>query len=481
MIEPETSPIAHEPLFTDGPDPFLNACVGTNGGQLGDHAYVLGFAQAAMALLRTAIEPPRPKESAGSFEDLVDDGDVGAYMDALIYPICFSARHHVELFLKRQIARLAEVRDIDVNRTVLRDHKLVPLLGELFRVCDKTDSTLRERLEPIEGAIRELDAFDSQGQTFRYRRSNEKELHLREVSHINLGTLEAGLKRLFAATENFDNYVDALVYEYQQGSFTSKLSRQKLVELAKALPPRSTWAKSSAFDTVEQEFRQKYALSSNDFQKAVKRLLEGRGLSGYVDVELALPHLTPELLTKLVALDVTKEELDAIPTEVWRVLETVGEVGRPYEYPELFDRVMAEASKPPAVPKESKPAAQPQNSPAEEPKEPGKPKEEKVDWGKLEYLEYKEPKSGKKGKEDQEDEGDVGLRDPSPPDVVRTMFRARTRFINGLKKLQQPTLLAALEAGEAARSQHGGDEMAEFEKMIQNWYYLKVVARANKY
>jgi hypothetical protein len=26
----------------------------------------------------------------------VDDGDVGAYMDALVYPICFSARHHIE-------------------------------------------------------------------------------------------------------------------------------------------------------------------------------------------------------------------------------------------------------------------------------------------------------------------------------------------------------------------------------------------------
>lgn len=478
MTKPEYSPTAHEPLFTDGPNPFLNACVGTNGGQLGDHAYVLGFAQAAMALLRTAIEPPRPKESVGSFEDLVDDGDIGAYMDALVYPICFSARHHIELFLKRQIARLAEVRDIDVNRTVLRDHKLSPLLDELFRVCDKTDSTLRERLAPIEGAIRELDAFDSQGQTFRYRRSNEKELHLQEVSHINLGTLEAGLKRLFAATEDFDNYVGALVYEYQQGSFTSKLSREKLVELAKALPPRSTWAKSPAFDAVKQEFRQKYDLSSNDFQKAVDSILEGRGLSGYVDVELALPHLTPELLTKLVALEVTKEELDAIPTEVWRVLETVGEVGRPYEYPELFDRVMEEASKPPAVPKKSKPAALPQESPAEELKEP---KEEKVDWGKLEYLEDKEPKNGKKGKEDQEDEDDEGLRDPSPPDVVRTMFRARTRFINGLKKLQQPTLLAALDAGEAARAKHGGEEMAEFEKMVRKWYYLEVVAGAKKY
>lgn len=478
MEKPETSPASHESLFSDGPDPFLNACVGTNGGQLGDHAYVLGFAQAAMALLRIAIEPPRQKESADSCEDLLDDGDIGAYVDALVYPICFSARHHIELFLKRQIGRLAEVRDIDVNRTVLRGHKLTPLLDELLRVCDKTDSTLRERLEPMEGAIRELDVFDSQGQTFRYRRSNERELHLEEVSHINLGTLEAGLKRLFAGTENFDNDVGVLVYEYQQGTFTSKLSREKLVELAKALPPRSTWAKSPVFDAVKQEFRQKYSLSSNDFQKAVKCILEGRGLSGHVGVELPLPYLTPELLTKLAALEVTKEELDAIPTEVWRVLETVGEVGRPYEYPELFDYVMEKVSKPPTILKELKLAAQPQESPAKRPKGP---KEEKVDWGKLEYLEDKEPKTGEKGKEGQEDNDNEGFRAPSPPDVVRTMFRAGTRFSDGLKKLQQPTLLAALEAGEKVRAKYGGHEMAEFEKMLRNWYYMEVVAGAKKY
>ncbi|MBN9407507.1 MAG: hypothetical protein J0H69_00020 [Burkholderiales bacterium] len=441
---------------------------------------MLGFAQAAMALLRTAMEPPRLNESVESFEDLVDDGDVGVYMDALIYPICFSARHHIELFLKRQIARLAEVREIDVNRTVLRDHKLGPLLNELLRVCDKTDPTLRERINPIEGVIRELDTFDSQGQTFRYRRSNEKELHLQEVHHINLGTLQAGLKRLFSATEDFDNYVDALVYEYQQGSFTSKLSRAKLVELAKALPPKDTWAKSPAFDVVKQEFCKKYALSSNDFQKAVKCILEGRGLSGYVDVELALPHLTPELLTKLVALDVTKEELAAIPMEVWRVLETVGEVGRPYEYPELFDRLMREAPNPPDAAKESKPAPQPQQSPAEvaEESKDEKKQEERFDWGKLEYLEDKEEKIGKKGDQSQEDES---LRDPSPPDVVRTMLRARARFINGLQKLQQPTLLAALDAGETARAKHGGDEMDDFEKMVRQWYYFEVVAEAKKY
>lgn len=481
MEIPETSPASHESLFSDGPDPFLNACVGTNGGQVGDHAYVLGFAQAAMALLRIAINPPRQEESTDSLEDLVDDGDVGAYMDALVYPICFSARHHIELFMKRQIARLAEVRDIDVNKMVLRGHKLTPLLDELLRVCDKTDSTLRERLEPIEGAIRELDSFDSQGQTFRYRRSNERELHLKKVSHINLGTLEAGLKRLFAGTENFDNYVGALVYEYQQGTFTSKLSREKLVELAKALPPRSTWAKSPVFDAVKQEFRQKYSLSSNDFQKAVKRILVGRGLSGYVDVELPLPHLTPELLTKLAALEVTKEELDAIPTEVWRVLETVGKVGLPCEYPELFDRVMEKVSKPPSIPKESKPAAQPPESPAKKPKGPTVPEEEKVDWGKLEDLEDKEPKTGEKGKEDQEDDDNEGFRDPSPPDVLRTMFYARTRFIRGLKKLQQPTLLAALEAGEKVRAKYGGHAMAEFEKMVRSWYYLEVVTGAKKY
>lgn len=477
MSEPETLPEGPGPLFTSGPNPNLNACVGTNGGLLGDYAYVLGFAQAAMALLRTAIKPPRPRLPVPSFEELVDDGDVGAHVDALVYPICFSARHHVELFLKRQIARLAEVRDIDVNRTALREHRLGPLLDELKRVCDATDSTLRPRLAQIEGPTRELDAFDEEGQTFRYRRSNKKRLHLKDVSHINLGTLEVGLKRLFAATEDFDDYVDVLILEYQQGSFTSKLSRRDLVELAKALPPHSTWAGSTTFEEVKADFTQRFGLSGKDFQQAVNIILSNHSMAGLVGVELSLPHLTPELLTKVVALDLSKDELEAIPVDVWRVLDAVSDVGWPYEYPELFNRIMSATSGQASPPKRSRPSQQVKASPgpagAQERKEP----QRHPDWGKLEYLDDDE--EDKQGIE----QGDEQRRprEPSPPDVLRTMLRVRSRFINGLEKLRQPTLLTAHEKGEAARVNDADDGLDKFEAMVRQWYYSDMLRGTPKY
>lgn len=79
MTDPQNSRIAYEPLLSSGPNPDLNACVGTNTGHLGDHAYVLGFAQAAMALSSRAIQPYRIEGPVRSLEDFDDDGEVGAY------------------------------------------------------------------------------------------------------------------------------------------------------------------------------------------------------------------------------------------------------------------------------------------------------------------------------------------------------------------------------------------------------------------
>jgi hypothetical protein len=211
-------------------------------------------------------------------------------------------------------------------------------------------------------------------------------------------------------------------------------------------------------------------LSSNDFQKAVKLILSNRALASHVGVELHLPHLTPELLTKLFALDITKEELDAVHVDVWRVLETVAEVGFPGEYPELFDQIMQEALEPGSVAKAPRPAKPSANPPA-----PEKPEDEKIVWGKLEYLEDDEDVADKLGEEERMP------RSPRPSDVLRTMFRARDRFVYGLAKLKQWTLLNALEAGEAARAKDGGKDLAEFEKMVRRWYYLEVVPRARKY
>lgn len=397
-----------ERLFKSGPNAHLNACVGTNGGQLGDHAYVLGFAQAAMVLVRRAIDPPRSEISAAQVAELEDDGEVGAHIDALVYPICFCARHHVELFLKRQIDRLKGLRGVAVNQRVMTDHAILPLLQQLREVCDRTDPRLTERLKPVLQPIAELHAFDQTGQTFRYRTSSEQELHLENVSVINLGALESGLKQLFSDTEEFELVAEHIVIEYQQGTFTSKLSRPSLFELAEALPDEATWRESTTFDPIKNAFKTKHGISAREFSEAVDCIKADRTLASRIGMELPLPELCPEVLQKLVSLSATTEDLDAIPAQAWRVLDAIATVGMPSEYPEAFDRLM---------------------QPADD------------------------------------------VVDTDPPDAVRTMLRAQARFVRGLQKLGQPTLLAAHARGLEARTDEADEATGEFEAMVRRWYF----------
>lgn len=120
--------MSSETVFASGPDFALNACVGNNTGSSDDSGYITGFAQAALVLIAAA--------KVQSFKDPTTGDEIAVYQDALIYPICFNARHHIELFLKRQIRRVAALRDAEVDESVLGGHELGKLLEELNALCE---------------------------------------------------------------------------------------------------------------------------------------------------------------------------------------------------------------------------------------------------------------------------------------------------------------------------------------------------------
>ena len=384
---------------------------------LDDHAYMLGFAQAAMALVRAAINPQPTEASAATLEELVDDGEVGVHIDAVVYPICFCARHHVELFLKAQIERLKKLRGVAVNPKVMGDHAILPLLNELQQVCKRTDPRLTAQLEPLLSPIVELHAFDKTGQTFRYRTSTEQELHLEDVSVINLGSLEEGLKKLFADTVEFDLVAEHIAREYQQGTFTPKLSRVNLFELAEELPDEETWKESTTFFPIRDAFKARHKISTKEFAAAVNVIKANRTLASRIGMELPLPGLSPEVVERLASLSATAEDLDAMSKEAWRALDAVAIVGMPGEYPEAFEHLM----------------------------QPGD-----------------------------------DVVDTAPPDVLRTLLLSESRFVCGLKKLGQKSLLAAHARGLEARSDDREADLKEFEAMSRRWYYGDIPTEATK-
>lgn len=275
--------VSSETVFASGPDFALNACVGHNTGSSDDSGYVTGFAQAALVLIAAA--------KVQYFNDPTTGDEITVYQDALIYPICFNARHHIELFLKRQIRRVAALRDAEVDESILGGHELGKLLEKLNALCESVDRRLPRYLEPLKAAITVFAEVDPTGQTFRYRHSIDDHLHLEHLQHINLAQLEGALKDLFAGTEEFERQSDALVYEYGQGTTTPELSREELNELAMALPERSEWATSSRFDEVKGDILNRLGLSGKAFSRAVELIQTHYEFAGHIGMQLPRKRL----------------------------------------------------------------------------------------------------------------------------------------------------------------------------------------------
>lgn len=78
-----------------GEPTWANACVGDNGAP-GAIDYAEGFASAANTLLDSAIS----------------NQGINLRVDTLVYPVCFTMRHAIELFLKKFAENLAEINTL---------------------------------------------------------------------------------------------------------------------------------------------------------------------------------------------------------------------------------------------------------------------------------------------------------------------------------------------------------------------------------
>lgn len=83
-------------LFQKEKDDFhYNACVGNNG-WTGIRAYIHGYQAATLVMLESVLK------SVNSRKDVPEDANYW-YVDTAIYPILFSARHYIELYIKEKI------------------------------------------------------------------------------------------------------------------------------------------------------------------------------------------------------------------------------------------------------------------------------------------------------------------------------------------------------------------------------------------
>ncbi len=225
----------------------LNACVGNNG-QPDIADYADGFINAALKLGSSVC--------SDYFENSVD---------TFIYPICFNLRHGIELWLKHFLNRLKKIRQdrllyprksrttemVITESDLVRTHD-INVFWDWFRynseIRDVRFVDINDRLDSFINSIGEIDAT---GQTFRYPYDTESKKHLTKTPIINIANLTQKISVLNQKVKELGTLLELLEHEYSTGTFTKRLSRIQIGQIAEQLPDRGSWGTQEFADKKE--------------------------------------------------------------------------------------------------------------------------------------------------------------------------------------------------------------------------------------
>jgi hypothetical protein len=185
-------------LFRGGPNTELNACVGENGGPYDLIDYGKGFFDGAQEIVKA-----------------VQDGN--PMVDLLVYPICFSFRHGIELYMKALVQTVCKFNGS--KRTYEKNHSIDEywiMIVEEFntlsdRVINKTEIGIAGDI------IADFVQIDPTGQVFRYPEDLRGNAHLTGLKLINVEVLSDGMKLLHSILENWYYQLEHIM-EYRRES-----------------------------------------------------------------------------------------------------------------------------------------------------------------------------------------------------------------------------------------------------------------------
>ncbi|HDH7817940.1 hypothetical protein [Klebsiella grimontii] len=259
-----------------------NACVGNNGSP-DLYYYADGFADSVDLLIEAL--------TAGH----------SAQLDTLIYPICFSLRHSVELTIKGQIKDLSQLAkrrnqplapDTDIEKE-LNQHDIMNLWIFFSVHAAAFDRRYKEKVSALEPLIRCIGETDPTGQTFRYSYSAEAKKHLTDVSVINVLVLREQFCVIREQLEELTGLTHWLWREYSTGIFTKTLSRKDLQAIAVQLPPRQSWSDPSAgLDGIRSCIKSEYNIGSKELTEAFSKIQNSRDLARIIGVPVNIPGLS---------------------------------------------------------------------------------------------------------------------------------------------------------------------------------------------
>lgn len=324
----------------------LNACVGHNTGSIDNsESYSDGFQIGTEVLLRAAgvSAPEGAREGWGAYPPV----------DALVYPICYGARHHAELVLKRITQRMWELYNLRwpdnpkkfaQPKQIDLSHNTYDVWEQLHGYCVATDARLAEVSAELEPYIRDIDYVDDTGQAFRYPTSAQTSaMHLTNLSIINLAHFSEGFARMTALLESLESRIINVREEVSTGTFTSKLNREQLVAIARRLSDAGCNTDEQV--KVKGEVMAEYGISSSQFDKARAVIAKTHSLAHHMGVTLPLKGVTKEMFQRLKRVHAKEIEASGALTNVEQAaLYALQDIGLGKIYPEMFERAVEEAA-----------------------------------------------------------------------------------------------------------------------------------------
>lgn len=271
--------------FIGGAPTWANACVGENGSP-GYWDYAKGFSQAATILIDSVLSGRGLKHS----------------VDEMVYPICFNMRHSVELRIKGAISELTLIeraRCSDLQFDFSGSHDI----GNIWSFFAEKARAVDDRYEPIirglDRRIADIAEVDATGQTFRYPLDTESQKHLVGIAVINFVILKRRFSELETALDDLHRLNSYLRDEYACGSFTKRLSRKNLFEIASLLPFRSAWAEES-FGATKSEIKQRFGIGSKELSESIKRIESHFELAPEIEISIPLLGIEEQYLQDFV-------------------------------------------------------------------------------------------------------------------------------------------------------------------------------------
>lgn len=211
-------------------------------------------------------------------------------VDEMVYPVCFNMRHSVELRLKGAIEELVIIekyRGRDLQFDLAGSHDI----GIIWNFFAETARDVDDRYEPIlcglDRGIADIAEIDATGQTFRYPSNTDSQKHLVDVAIINFEILKARFAELESALDHLHRLNRYLREEYGWGSFTKRLSRKNLFEIASILPLKSNWSNGS-FDDAKIIIKKTFGIGSRELSESIDRIKAHFELAPEIGVHIPL-------------------------------------------------------------------------------------------------------------------------------------------------------------------------------------------------